>query len=269
MFFKRNANVGQDMLICNFYGQCEISMKNRHACPACRLAKCFKWGMTTDKFRPSRQIKPKTIISLRLQARCQPERLPTLTLLQSDKSILTNDEWVFFTNLFNYFKECPVFSIAQQLIRMPDGFQSSYRIAADNVCCLGSVFIMQHCSLYSQDAFLNAVHRKYGKNSTDIHVWAAGFVDSDIVLDLTNPIHILEIQNKYAEVAWKYLLYRYCYRESVKRFLNLIIWLTSINILLAHARTLVLHVNDIDCVIEQTELTFILDDVDEIVERNE
>ncbi|CAF3443179.1 unnamed protein product [Rotaria socialis] len=149
------------MLICNFYGQCEISMKNRHACPACRLAKCFKWGMTTDKFRPSRQIKPKTIISLRLQARCQPER------------------------------------------------------------------------------------------------------------DLTNPIHILEIQNKYAEVAWKYLLYRYCYRESVKRFLNLIIWLTSINILLAHARTLVLHVNDIDCVIEQTELTFILDDVDEIVERNE
>ncbi|CAF3349895.1 unnamed protein product [Rotaria socialis] len=116
------------MLICNFYGQCEISMKNRHACPACRLAKCFKWGMTTDKFRPSRQIKPKTIISLRLQARCQPERLPTLTLLQSDKSILTNDEWVFFTNLFNYFKECPVFSIAQQLIRMPDGFQSSYRM---------------------------------------------------------------------------------------------------------------------------------------------
>ncbi|CAF3349885.1 unnamed protein product [Rotaria socialis] len=217
------------MLICNFYGQCEISMKNRHACPACRLAKCFKWGMTTDKFRPSRQIKPKTIISLRLQARCQPERLPTLTLLQSDKSILTNDEWVFFTNLFNYFKECPVFSIAQQLIRMPDGFQSSYRIYSENN------------SLYY----------------------------SNMSKDLTNPIHILEIQNKYAEVAWKYLLYRYCYRESVKRFLNLIIWLTSINILLAHARTLVLHVNDIDCVIEQTELTFILDDVDEIVERNE
>ncbi|CAF2072335.1 unnamed protein product [Rotaria magnacalcarata] len=258
--------------------------------------------------------------------------LPTLSLLQSDKSILTNDQWMLLTNLFNYFKECPVFSIAQQLIRMSDGFQSSYRMytscveqflvciyntagtylhsndelrnlsfdnraimlrsAADNVCCLGSVFIMQHCSLYSQDVFLNAVHRKYEKNSIDIHVWAADFVDSDIVLakllislfdfsennslyysnmskDLTNLIHILEIQNKYAEVAWKYLLYRYDYCESVKRFLNLFIWLTSINILVAHARTRTLHVNDIDSVIEQTELTFIFDDVDEIVERNE
>ncbi|CAF2947972.1 unnamed protein product [Rotaria sp. Silwood2] len=60
MFFKRNANAGQVAFLCNFGGQWEININNRHICPACRLAKCFKCGMSIDKLQASRQTKPNT-----------------------------------------------------------------------------------------------------------------------------------------------------------------------------------------------------------------
>jgi hypothetical protein len=55
----------------------------------------------------------------------------------------------------------------------------------------------------------------------------------------------------------------------VKRFLNLTLWLASMNILAVHAQSLVIHLNDIDSIVEQTELTLILDDTDEILETNQ
>jgi hypothetical protein len=166
------------------------------------------------------------------------------------------------------------------------------RSAADNVCCMSGSFIMQHALLYGLDDFLTAMNTKYGKRTMDIHIWARKFIDPDVTLvklaislfafsentccyylniskDLTNPVNILEIQNKYAEVTWKYLLYRYGYYDAVKRFLNLTLWLASMNILAVHAQSLVIHLNDIDSIVEQTELTLILDDTDEILETNQ
>jgi len=58
--------------------------------------------------------------------------------------------------------------------------------------------------------------------------------------------------------TWKYLLYKYGHHQAVKRFLNLILWFD----------TPITHVNDVDSLIEQTELTLILDDIDQIIERN-
>jgi hypothetical protein len=165
------------------------------------------------------------------------------------------------------------------------------RTAADHVCCMSGVFIMQHCHLYGLDNFLNTMKVKYGILIMDIHTSTRKFIDSDIVLiklaislfafsentcwyysnvskDLPNPISILAIQNKYAEVTWKYLLYRYNADEAVRRFLNLTLWLTSINILSAHAQSLAVHVNEIDSIVEEVELKLILDDVDEMIETN-
>jgi hypothetical protein len=166
------------------------------------------------------------------------------------------------------------------------------RNAADNVCCMGGSFIMQHCLLYGLDTYLRAMNTKYGKHTMDIHIWARKFIDQDVTLiklaislfafsennacyylnssnDLTNPLHIFEIQNKYADVTWKYLLYKYDFRDAIKRFLNVTLWLTSMNILAVHARSLAVHVSDIDTVIEETELKLILDDVDKIVETDQ
>jgi hypothetical protein len=151
---------------------------------------------------------------------------------------------------------------------------------------------MGHCQLHHLNGFWNAMNVKYGKRTMDIHKWARKFIDPDIVLvkfaislfafsentsfdysntskELTNSINILEIQKKYAELTWKYLLYRYGHSDAVKRFLNLTLWLSSMNILASHAQSLAVHVNDIDSIVEQTEVTLVLVDVDEISETNQ
>jgi hypothetical protein len=166
------------------------------------------------------------------------------------------------------------------------------RNAADNVFCMGGSFIMQHCLLYGRDTFLSAMNRKYGKHTMDIHIWARKFIGQDVTLiklaislfafsennccyylntsnHLTNPLHIFEIQNKYADVTWKYLLFKYGFRDAIKRFLNVTLWLISMNVLAVHAQTLAVHVSDIDTVIEETEMKLILDDADEISETKE
>ncbi|CAF4996058.1 unnamed protein product, partial [Rotaria sp. Silwood1] len=53
MFFKRNAELGQESFKCDFDEQCQININNRHICTSCRLAKCFKCGMKMENFRLS------------------------------------------------------------------------------------------------------------------------------------------------------------------------------------------------------------------------
>ncbi|CAF1087840.1 unnamed protein product [Rotaria sordida] len=332
MFFKRNVNVKKDKLVCDFDGHCEININNRHICSACRLAKCLKCGMSTDKLQLPRQCKPKQNALVKVQTKNQLEKLPTLNLLQSDQSLLTLDQWTLLSNLFNCYKESQMLSFSQRLIDTQNMSQSTNKIyeelieqfslciyetaagylrcnddlrklpfndrsimlrnASNTVSCVGGAFVIQHWGLCNMNAFLNAMNTRYGTRSMDIHIWAKKFIDPDVVLiklaislfafsentycyytnisqDLTNSIHILEIQNKYAELTWKYLLYKYGHYDAVKRFLNLTLWLLSIGMLTAHAQSLMLHVHDIDSVIEQTELQLVLDDVANIIETNQ
>ncbi|CAF3522024.1 unnamed protein product [Rotaria sp. Silwood1] len=318
MFFKRNANVGQATFICNFNNQCQMNRYNRHMCSACRLAKCFKSGMKTEKFRASRKSKSTINTLCKIQVQHQSDRLPTLNLLQSDQSLLTIDQWTLLTNLYHCYNESQILPFTQRLVDKYDSSISNYmiykvfveeflvsiyetagtylrsnddlrklssddrsiilRTAGDNVCCMSGTFIMQYSYLYGLDAFLNAMIVKYGKRTMDIHIWARKYIDPDIVLaklsislfafsentccyysniskDLTNSINILKIQNKYVEVTWKYLLYKHGYYDAVKRYLNIILWLTSMSILTFHAQTLKAHISDGCSIIEQTTLT--------------
>ncbi|CAF1367883.1 unnamed protein product [Rotaria sordida] len=166
------------------------------------------------------------------------------------------------------------------------------RSAADYVSCMGGTFIMQYYHLYDLDGFLNAMNAKYGKSLMDVHIWSRKFIDPNIVLaklsismfafsedscsyysnissHYTNSITILQIQNKYAELTWKYLLYKYGLHDAVNRFLNITLWLCSMHILAFHAQSLANHVSDVDSVIEKTELKLILDDIDEMDETNQ
>lgn len=165
------------------------------------------------------------------------------------------------------------------------------RSASDSVICMGAAFAEHYYNLFSLPKFLNAIEVTYGKRMVDIHRWAMKFIDPDVILiklslslfalsettflyspnismDLTNSINILKIQNKYAEIIWKYLFYRYGHEQAVKRFLNLICWRQAINIFIFHAQNLTLHVHDVNSIVEQTELKLILDDADQILQMN-
>ncbi|CAF3685643.1 unnamed protein product [Rotaria sp. Silwood1] len=166
------------------------------------------------------------------------------------------------------------------------------RSAAQNVSCMSMVFAMEHFHLFSSKIFSNTIEKMYGKYSITLQLLAMKYLDPDIILmklaislftfsentysfipnilkGLTNPINIFKIQNKYAEITWKYLLYKYDHYQAVKRFLNLISWLEATSIFMFHSQNLTLHINDINSLVQQTEFRLLLDDVDRIVEMND
>ncbi|CAF1410807.1 unnamed protein product [Rotaria sordida] len=111
LFFGRNAKHGRETLKCDFDGNCQIDINNRHVCSYCRLMKCFLSGMQTgmirfpypkrDKKKQKRKIMmdSKQTISKALVRLNEIEQLPTLNLLQSDYSTLTIDQWNLISNL--------------------------------------------------------------------------------------------------------------------------------------------------------------------------
>ncbi|CAF1214716.1 unnamed protein product [Rotaria sp. Silwood1] len=166
------------------------------------------------------------------------------------------------------------------------------RSAAENVSCMAMVFAIEHFHLFSSEIFSNIIEKIYGKHSITLQLMAMKYLDPDTILmklaislftfsentysfnpnipkDLTNPINILKIQNKYAEITWKYLLYKYGHYQAVKRFLNLISWLEAISNFMFHSQNRTSYINSIDSLVQQTEFRLSLDDVDRIVEMND
>ena len=75
---------------------------------------------------------------------------------------------------------------------------------------------------------------------------------------------MFHIQNIYAEVTWKYLLYKYGYNQSIQRFIKLIqCLLAAINIVF-DGQNIAKHLSDMQLLVEQTELTLVLDDLERI-----
>ncbi|CAF1305677.1 unnamed protein product [Adineta steineri] len=325
MFFKRNANIEQEIFKCNFGDNCEIKRDNHHMCASCRLRKCFQYGMTTNKFRASRPTKS----LVKIEPRYQSEKLSILRSLKPDHSLLTTSQWTLLSNLYNSYDESQVSLISKSIVdthnslqpmnvtyeRLVESFSSCtyettgrylclnddicklsfsdrsivLRNAANNVPCMASSFIGRHFGLFSLDSFLKIVTAMYGNGAVSLTIWTLKFVNLDIVIfklalslfalsittyiyspnisiDSTNSSTIFHIQNKYAEVTWNYLNYRYGWYEAVKHFHNIVYWLMACTTSIIHGQTVSTHVDNVDSIVELTELTLILDDVEEIIE---
>ncbi|CAF3588227.1 unnamed protein product [Rotaria sp. Silwood1] len=121
------------------------------------------------------------------------------------------------------------------------------RGAVDNVTCLASAFIMRQSDLINNSAFRNGLEITYGTIPYQLSLKVISLVDQDVdLVKLTlsifafctncctvfneNTSHtylrdiqsLLNIQNMYAEVIWKYLLYKYKFEQAVIRFTHLI-----------------------------------------------
>ncbi|CAF1000989.1 unnamed protein product [Rotaria sordida] len=107
---------------CDFDGQCEININNRRVCTSCRLEKCFRSGMSMKLFRSpySKRINKKSLSTstdlIKIVNQTQIQMLPTLNLLQSDISTLTNDQWTLLSNLVHSYDERKTSSICRRMI---------------------------------------------------------------------------------------------------------------------------------------------------------
>jgi hypothetical protein len=160
--------------------------------------------------------------------------------------------------------------------------------AAETVTCLGAVFSWSRSQLYNHKPFIDACIQIYGETSVIMIEHVLKFLDPDIVIaklalslfvfsnyisifssnlptQSLNTLAIFHIQNTYAEITWKYLVYRYGHCQSIRRFMNLIQCLLAATDITYTAHSIEQHVNDIELLIEQTELALALDDIERMV----
>jgi len=159
------------------------------------------------------------------------------------------------------------------------------RNAAENVTCLGTIFCWNWSQIYNYKPFLQVVEKVYGHSLLPLIQHLLKFIDPDIAIakltlslfafsnnisifssniktKFTNTFEIFRIQNIYVEVMWRYLLYKYGYYQSIQRFINLIQCLLAATDVIFEAQNIQQHVNDIELLVERTELTLVLDDMD-------
>ncbi|UJR26521.1 hypothetical protein I4U23_007844 [Adineta vaga] len=98
VFFQRHVlndiYTIEKIVLCRFSnGSCKINERTRKNCISCRLTACLKAGMCQRRQKSS---KTKSILSLQ---NCQDNQLPTLDLLNADRSSLNSYQWNIISNI--------------------------------------------------------------------------------------------------------------------------------------------------------------------------
>ncbi|CAF3572808.1 unnamed protein product [Rotaria socialis] len=173
------------------------------------------------------------------------------------------------------------------LILPPDDRFVLLRHAAENVQCLSTIFIWNQSKLYTHRSFMKTCNYLYGEQLVNMVRHAMKFIDPDLVLVklaaslfafsnsllIVRPNYtmnsssistIFRIQSSYAEVTWKYLVYRYGYYQAVLRFNNLIQCLMTATNITSKSLNAHIHTNDMESLVEQTEISLFLDDIEQI-----
>ncbi|CAF1173163.1 unnamed protein product [Rotaria sordida] len=163
------------------------------------------------------------------------------------------------------------------------------RTGADSITCYGGIFSMYQFQLRTCQSFLHSLRRIYGEHSLMLTLNSIKFIDPDIVLnkmalllllsskttcifsstislDHADVSVISKIQNRYAEIAWKYLLYKYDEYQAVQKFMTLIQCLIAVIQTMSQVQSVESHVNDIETIVEHTQLKLILDDIEQFNE---
>lgn len=166
-----------------------------------------------------------------------------------------------------------------------DGHSLYLRNAAENVTCLGAVFAWSQARLDECQTFANLVVEICGSTSVDIVRHVLKFTDSDVLISkLTlslftfspsfshflphgssqrlDTLALLRLEHSYTDLTWNYLLHKYGLEESVRRWNIVIQCLLAATQTVAQCQSIDKHVNDIETLVEEIELTLVLDQVE-------
>ncbi|CAF1365516.1 unnamed protein product [Adineta steineri] len=336
MFFKRNAEQGQNILQCNYNKNCEINLNNRHVCSYCRLQKCLTSGMETEKIRRSLSNKRKRKRekdvnedlaernSMALVRLNESKQFPTLNLLRSDQSTLTADQWNLLSNLTHCYNENGRTTVGQQYMKTQNSLPIKLRFKAaaliqfiqtslDDIdilynknqdflslsandrsvllhmtlkqtASLSANFMYHQVGLSDCIGYLNTLASITNVDLIPIAKRVAERVKLDTVvmklflatlcfstinitvysnsppLIFSNIKQILDTQNKYIEITWRYILYKYDHEHAVKCFSDLVRCMFAINAAMIQVENIQWFESHIDTIIKQTEKITIVED---------
>ncbi|CAF1347160.1 unnamed protein product [Adineta steineri] len=329
MFFKRNAEQGQNTLQCNYNKNCEINLNNRHVCSYCRLQKCFTSGMEAEKIRRSLSNKRKRKReknvnedlaernSMALVRLNESKQFPTLNLLRSDQSTLTADQWNLLSNLTNCYNENGRTTAGQRYMQTQNSLPIKLRFKATpliqfiqaslddidmlynknqdflslsandrsvllhmtlkHTASLSANYMYHQVGLSDCIGYLNTLASITNVDLIPIAKRVAERVKLDTVvmklflatlcfstinitvysnsppLIFSNIKQILDTQNKYIEITWRYILYKYDHEQAVKCFSDLIRCILAIHAAMIQVENIQWFESHIDTIIKQTE----------------
>lgn len=163
--------------------------------------------------------------------------------------------------------------------------------AAVNVTCMGGQLISDLPQLVNCKIVWKYLEEIYGKIIVDYHRLSWKYTETDMILrklsmvlfalcsntrifipnidgEYGNISGILSIQDKYAVIAWEYLLHKYGYQEAVKRYVHMIDWFLALTVFIQYAYKVHAYVNDVESLVEEIEMALIIDDVNRAVGNN-
>ena len=156
------------------------------------------------------------------------------------------------------------------------------RNTAENVTCLGTLSIWHQGQLIDCPTFLQIYTNRFGTGSVELLRTILNRLDRDVdlmklsislfafsnhssIFSSTRPFdtaNLHRIQSSYAELIWKYLRSKYSDEESVQRWINLLQCFLNATKVIAEYQFIRRHVDQIESIVEETELNLVLADFD-------
>ncbi|CAF1101538.1 unnamed protein product [Rotaria sordida] len=152
------------------------------------------------------------------------------------------------------------------------------RGSVENVGCLSTCFIMRQSGLITNSAFCNGLEITYGTLPYNLSLNLTSLLDPDVNLvkltlallafcpsnctlfnENASPSHLIDIQaflhiqNSYAELIWKYLLYTYTFEQAVLRFSHLVKCLVATFTVRTHLQTVTNHIDVVESLVQKIE----------------
>jgi hypothetical protein len=148
----------------------------------------------------------------------------------------------------------------------------------DSVSCLGGGFLLRQTGLITDLAFRQGLEATFGTIPYTLTLTAISLLDQDInlvkltlslfafctssctlfnektkLMYITDNQAFLRIQNMYAELIWKYLLYNYTFERAVVLFSHIVQCLIVALTIRTHLQTVKNHTDIVDLLIQKIE----------------
>ncbi|CAF0806346.1 unnamed protein product [Rotaria sp. Silwood1] len=141
-FFRRNAFRLSKIRRCSHTNSCNITKETRSYCSACRLKKCYTFGMNPKLIRLIVQHETNCNIYKQLiMAKQKQIQLPTpkpLGLLENDRSTLTYDQWNLLSNIILSYNEQNVINQVKHILEEKSSLPVKLRLKSSDTINLMS-----------------------------------------------------------------------------------------------------------------------------------
>ena len=94
-------------------GNCSITLQTRRLCRYCRLKKCFDAGMERELLRSGHSSKSQ----LERKKRTRKSTIQPLDLLSHDRSLLSTEQWSYFSNVIHLYDTTTPIGPVKKLIK--------------------------------------------------------------------------------------------------------------------------------------------------------